>query len=138
MRKVNRGDEVIVKEKSFQHFTFGKAYRVNDATSIHFTLTDNTGEDIVWKHEHFDMYFEFPKLESTDEAPKHYDNSNGSLYLFADKQGLNSYEFEVIKRIVRCRKKKEFISDIKKTIFVLELYLKEQGENYKGEEEILN
>lgn len=138
MKKVNRGDEIIVKEKSFQHFTFGNRYKVKHTGSKYFTLTDNTGEEVVWKHEDFDMYFELPKLESVDEAPKHYDNSNGSLYLFADKQGLNSYEFEVIKRIVRCRKKKEFISDIKKTIFVLELYLKEQGENYKGEEEILN
>ena len=138
MRKVNVGDEVVVKEKSFQHFTFGKAYRVNQTDLKYFTLTNNAGMEVVYRYKEFDMYFEFPKSESTDEAPKHYDNSNGSLYLFADKQGLNSYEFEVVKRIVRCRKKKEFISDIKKTIFVLELYLKEQGENYKGEEEILN
>lgn len=138
MRKVSKGDEIIVKDKNFQRFTFGKSYKVNESTSMHFTLIDNAGDEIVWKQKHFDMYFEFPKSESIDEAPKHYDNSNGSLYLFADKQGLNSYEFEVVKRIVRCRKKKEFISDIKKTIFVLELYLKEQGENYKGEEEILN
>ena len=129
MRKVNRGDEVIVKEKSFQHFTFGKTYKVNDATSIHFTLTDNTGEDIVWKHEHFDMYFEFPKLESVDEAPKHYDNSNGSLYLFADKQGLNTWEFDIVKRIVRCRKKGNFKEDLEKTKFLIDLYLKEWTDN---------
>lgn len=138
MRKVSKGDDIIVKDKNFQRFTFGKSYKVNESTSKHFTLIDNSYDEVVFHQEHFDMYFEFPKSESTDEAPKHYDNSNGSLYLFADKQGLNSWEFEVVKRIVRCRKKKEFISDIKKTIFVLELYLKEQGENYKGEEEILN
>jgi len=59
------------------------------------------------------------------ETPKHYDNSNGSLYLFAEQQGLNAWEFDCIKRIVRSRKKGSFAEDIKKTIVVLELYLKE-------------
>jgi len=58
-------------------------------------------------------------------TPKHYDNSNGSLYLFAEQQGLNAWEFDCIKRIVRSRKKGAFAEDIKKTIVVLELYLKE-------------
>jgi hypothetical protein len=72
------------------------------------------------------------------EAPKHYDNTNGSLYKFANDNGLNSWEFEVIKRVVRCRKKGEFISDIQKTIKVLEIYLEELGEKYKGQIEPLN
>ena len=65
------------------------------------------------------------------EVPKHYDNTKGSLYLFSEQQGLNAWEFDCIKRIVRCRKKGEFISDIDKTIAVLELYKKEylQTEN---------
>jgi len=61
------------------------------------------------------------------EVPKHYDNSKGSLYLFAEQQKLNSWEFDAIKRIVRSRKKGLFTEDIKKTIIVLELYLKEYG-----------
>lgn len=83
---------------------------------------------------------DFFKALNTDElqTPKHYDNSKGSIYQFCENQKLNSYEFEVIKRIVRCRKKGEFLSDIKKTIQVLEIYLQEQGEKFKGENEILN
>ena len=69
------------------------------------------------------MYFEL--LKSKDEAPKHYDNSNGSLYLFADKQGLNTWEFDIVKRIVRCRKKGNFEQDLEKTKLVIDLYLKE-------------
>jgi hypothetical protein len=69
---------------------------------------------------------------------EHYNNDNGSLYLFAQQHDLNAYEFEVIKRIVRCRKKGEFISDIEKTKRVLDLYLKEQGHNYKNQVEQLN
>ena len=56
---------------------------------------------------------------------QHYDNTNGSLYLFAEQHELNAYEFDIIKRIVRCRKKGQFRDDLEKTIRVIELYLKE-------------
>jgi hypothetical protein len=55
----------------------------------------------------------------------HYDNSNGSLYLFAQQNELNAWEFDIIKRIVRCRKKGQFQEDLQKTVRVIELYLKE-------------
>mgnify|MGYP005989570497 CR=1 FL=1 len=58
-------------------------------------------------------------------APKHYDNSKGSLYNFAEDKELNSYEFDAIKRIIRCRKKGNFTEDIDKTIYLLELYKQE-------------
>ena len=70
--------------------------------------------------------------------PSHYDNSNGSLYKFCEEKSLNSYEFEVIKRIVRCRKKGEFISDLEKTKAVIDIYLNEQGHLFKGQIEKLN
>ena len=55
----------------------------------------------------------------------HYNNENGSLYLFAQQHELNAYEFDIIKRIVRCRKKNQFRDDLEKSIRVIELYLKE-------------
>lgn len=61
------------------------------------------------------------------KSQPHYDNTNGSLYKFAQEQNLNAYEFDIIKRVVRCRKKGEFESDIDKTIKVLELYKQEQN-----------
>jgi len=64
------------------------------------------------------------------KAPKHYDNSKGSLYKFANDQGLNSWEFDILKRVVRCRKKGNFKEDLEKTKFLIDLYLKEfQDEN---------
>lgn len=60
------------------------------------------------------------------KPPKHYSNENGSLYKFADDHGLNSYEFDIIKRITRCRKKGEFLEDLQKTKVVIDLYIKEQ------------
>ena len=56
---------------------------------------------------------------------KHYNNENGSLYKFANDHDLNAWEFDVIKRIVRCRKKGDWLNDINKTIKVLELYKQE-------------
>ena len=63
--------------------------------------------------------------QNVSGTPTYYDNSKGSLYQFAEQQGLNAWEFDVLKRTVRCRKKGNFEEDIKKTIAVLELYLKE-------------
>jgi len=57
--------------------------------------------------------------------PNHYNNEKGSLYKFAEDHNLNAWEFDAIKRIVRCRKKGNFLEDIDKTIFLLELYKKE-------------
>ena len=63
------------------------------------------------------------KTEPTTQS--HYDNTNGSLYKFCEDKDLNSYEFDLIKRIMRCRKKGNFIEDLEKTKFLIDLYLKE-------------
>ena len=62
------------------------------------------------------------------KEPKHYDNSKGSLYQFCEQQGVNSYEFDIIKRVMRCRKKGNFLEDLEKTKFLIDLYIKEQSE----------
>jgi hypothetical protein len=75
-------------------------------------------------------------LSGIDHA--YYDNSKGSIYQFCENQKLNAWEFEIIKRVVRCRKKGEFISDLEKTIKVIEIYLSEQKHLYKNQYEKLN
>lgn len=78
----------------------------------------------------------YMKLKNGYKEPNdkhsHYDNTNGSLYLFAKQQELNAWEFDIIKRIVRCRKKGQFESDLKKTIDVINLYLKEYDTTTKN------
>ena len=59
------------------------------------------------------------------KAPNHYNNDKGSLYQFAEDNELNAWEFDAIKRIVRCRKKGNFIEDLEKTKFLIDLYIKE-------------
>jgi hypothetical protein len=65
---------------------------------------------------------EQPTDQSTDQ---HYNNTNGSLYKFAQDHELNAWEFDILKRIVRCRKKGQFTEDLEKTKRVIDLYLKE-------------
>jgi hypothetical protein len=48
-----------------------------------------------------------------------------SLYNFAEEWGLNSWEFDIIKRIVRCRHKGCFLDDLNKTKGVIDIYIKE-------------
>ena len=67
-------------------------------------------------------------ISTNDKKPSHYDNSKGSLYQFAEQQNLNSYEFDIIKRIIRCRKKGNFKEDLEKTKFLIDLYLNENKE----------
>lgn len=68
--------------------------------------------------------------KSTNIKP--YYKGKSSLYLFAEEYGLNSYEFEVIKRIVRCRHKGEWMSDLIKTKQVIDIYINEQKYKYEG------
>ena len=67
------------------------------------------------------------------KAPQHYNNDKGSLYQFAEDHKLNSWEFDLVKRLVRCRKKGNFKEDLEKSKFLIDLYLKEQGHLYENE-----
>jgi hypothetical protein len=79
-------------------------------------VTDDFVEDI--KVLNFDIV-------NDKDIPDHYDNSKGSIYKFCEDQRLNSWEFDLIKRIVRCRKKGKFTEDLNKSKVLIDLYLKE-------------
>ena len=66
----------------------------------------------------------------SEHTQKHYQGSNGSLYRFAEEWKLNAYEFDIIKRIVRCRHKGRFEEDLKKTKDTIDIYLTEQHKYY--------
>lgn len=55
-----------------------------------------------------------------------------SLYKFAEDWNLNSYEFDILKRVVRCRHKGTFIEDLQKTKDLIDIYLREQAENQES------
>lgn len=68
-------------------------------------------------------------LSETTNTQSYYKGKD-SLYKFAEEKELNSYEFDLIKRICRCRYKGNFIEDLNKTKDLIDIYLKEQGGEY--------
>lgn len=96
---------------------YGTVYEINDC---HFIIEFNDGQK--WCYPLLKDENEMRLDQPTDT---HYNNENGSLYLFAEQHGLNAWEFDIIKRITRCRKKGQFIEDLEKTKRVIDLYIKE-------------
>jgi len=85
-----------------------------------------------------DGFFEYINSHEIDfklttNTPAHYDNTNGSLYKFCEEQKLNSYEFDLIKRIMRCRKKGQFEADLQSTKVLIDLYLNEYETDKKSD-----
>jgi hypothetical protein len=108
----------LLRHKKFKGVEYNE--RTEDLhTAFAWVLTKEGFE--YWKNLHL-AETETKKIESTNET-KHYDNTNGSIYKFCEDQDLNSYEFDLIKRIVRCRKKGNFLEDLEKTKFLIDLYI---------------
>lgn len=61
----------------------------------------------------------------TFNPQQHYDNSKGSLYKMAEELKLNHWEFDIFKRLVRCRKKGQFEEDLQKIKDTIDIYLSE-------------
>lgn len=53
-----------------------------------------------------------------------------TIYKVADDFQLNSYEFDIIKRVLRCRHKGNWLQDLNKTKDTIDLYIKEQSEKF--------
>jgi hypothetical protein len=105
---------VNVFANGFDWFKVGNKYFSNEKNSL--LSEKNIDCNVSFCQEDFKL---------TTNTPEHYDNSNGSLYKFCEDQKLNSYEFDLIKRIMRCRKKGQFQADLKSTKVLIDLYLKE-------------
>lgn len=81
--------------------------------------------NIVAQNGNDGTHYDIPQAGIVKPLDAHYNNQGGSIYEYCVRNGLNAYEFDVIKRITRCRKKGQWRSDVEKTIRTLELYLKE-------------
>jgi hypothetical protein len=101
---------------SNQCVTIGNIYEAKINSFGNYDLIDNIGG--------ITTCFDF-EIELIKETDQHYNNTNGSLYKFAQDHELNAWEFDIIKRITRCRKKGQFKEDLEKTKRVIDLYLKE-------------
>jgi len=131
-------EKVMYIGNGFGTLTFSRSYHLIKEYDNDYLVFDDYGNEVaIPKKDFADRISEEAKqrakmlmmlkdgYKQKQEHDPHYDNSNGSLYLFAEQHKLNAYEFDLIKRIVRCRKKGQFKEDLEKTIRVIELYLKE-------------
>ena len=111
---------IVVAKEAIGGLTLGKEYEVIRKSEVSYRIINDNYVECVYYKSAFDI---------VDETPKHYNNSNGSLYLFSEQQNLNPWEFDIVKRIVRSRKKGNFVEDLEKTKIVIDLYIKEYDQN---------
>ena len=116
-----RAMQEIKKGQIWEHLTTGERVEVESVDGLYINIVLPRGGAIG-----FDDFSNNWKLveEETTISP-HYNNDKGSLYQFCEDKQLNSYEFDIIKRVMRCRKKGQFIEDLEKTKFLIDLYIKE-------------
>jgi len=66
---------------------------------------------------------------SSINTQSHY-RGKDTIYKVAEDFELNSYEFDILKRIIRCRHKGAWLQDLEKTKDTIDLYIKEQREKF--------
>jgi len=76
-----------------------------------------------------------PKKEPKSINTRDYYKGKDSLYKFGYEWQLNSWEQDIIKRVVRCRHKGTWEEDLLKTIDVIKIYL-EEYKQLKQEEDV--
>ena len=106
-------------------FIKGKKYAFEIIGNAFFIKKNENGIPHELDIDDIKAHFEPIDKQKEIETPKHYDNSKGSIYQFCENQNLNSYEFDIIKRVVRSRKKGNFKEKKKKTKHLIDLYIKE-------------
>jgi hypothetical protein len=119
-------EEVKLKALLRQEEPTNKLYYNKTTDELHSAFC---WEDTTEGHKYWSDWNQ-KELESEKE-PNYYDNSNGSLYKFCEDHDLNTYEFDILKRVMRCRKKGMFMEDLEKTKFLIDLYIKEMKEDEK-------
>ena len=128
---MKRGDKIKYKGGMnpeygcYEDVRFDKDYKILQVGKQCVDVELDDGVIWIFSPEEIDSFFTEPVLIPQPQLDTHYDNTNGSLYKFAVDHNLNAFEFDAIKRLVRCRKKGQFREDLEKTIRVIELYLKE-------------
>ena len=63
------------------------------------------------------------------EAPKYYNNENGTLYKLAEERHWPSYLFDIVKRLNRNGKKEAIKLEIEKSILVFRLWLEDMDKD---------
>ena len=108
----------------------GTAQADGDEGNIQFYATKGLNPE-DWQEVSEEEYLKQEGLQPNERTNiKPYYEGKSSLYLFAEEYGLNSWEFDIIKRVIRCRHKGSWLEDLEKTKGVIDIYIKECKEKY--------
>ena len=116
-------EEVKLKALEYQKNETDYYERDTDILSSAFEWGNTKEGYNYWMY--WDIKLPEKQTEDLHNIKQYYDNSKGSIYKFCNDQNLNAWEFDLIKRIVRCRKKGQFKEDLEKTKILIDLYLNE-------------
>lgn len=116
--------------QSTELFTKDRLYKVLETYNGKRLVKDNDRQNAFVFDDEVEIVQENEKKEdSVIKSPDYYDNSKISIYQIAEHHKLNSYEFDLIKRIIRCRKKGDFLNDLNKSKTLIDIYIKEHKLN---------
>ena len=123
--EIKVGTKLIAVDDYEETLIIGKEYEVLEVDECNFDFTVKSELHNIHTFDFEDTKETIFKIKEEYEAPKHYDNTNGSLYKVATERGWNSYLFDIVKRLERANKKGEFETDLKKSKLVIDLWLQE-------------
>ena len=123
----------LINGEGWEHFKEGKIYPADYSylKTVKFYATNNYSK-MHWEEVSKEEYLKQEGIIEDSVNIKSYYKSKNSLYQFAEEHELNSYEFDIIKRIVRCGFKGNWLEDLEKTKGVIDIYIKECKEKYNG------
>jgi hypothetical protein len=123
--EIKVGTKLIAVDDYEETLIIGKEYEVLEVDECNFDFTVKSELHNRHTFDFEDAKETIFKIKEEYEAPKHYDNTNGSLYKVATERGWNSYLFDIVKRLERANKKGEFETDLQKSKLVIDLWLQE-------------
>ena len=123
--EIKVGTKLIAVDDYEETLIIGKEYEVLEVDECNFDFTVKSELHNIHTFDFEDAKGTIFKIKEEYEAPKHYDNTNGSLYKVATERGWNSYLFDIVKRLERANKKGEFETDLQKSKLVIDLWLQE-------------
>lgn len=121
-RRIDNDKTTITYEKFME--LFGYKEKSQEFKNLIEVLNEELTEEAYKETEYEVKYI----AEKPKQYQAHYNNENGSLYKIATDLGLNHWEFDVFKRLVRCRKKNQFKEDLQKIKDTIDIYLNEYSE----------
>lgn len=127
MEKIKYYKLLIKKGYIKDWYVAGKIYREGEFCDDQDRTINMLVEDYPadWKEVSEEEFLNQNEVVRDSVNVKPYYKGKNTIYQFADERELNSYEFDIVKRITRCRLKGNWLEDLEKTKEVIDIYIEE-------------